>query len=67
MSRTQQAEKTSTGTAQIVWGSVLMAWGLVAAIRSIAVMDGYALVGLIPLAFGVWLLVAGLNRRRSTR
>jgi hypothetical protein len=64
MSDTQQVKKVSTGTARIVWGVVLMAWGLLAALRSIAVMDGYAFAGLIPLAFGVWLLVVGLNKRR---
>ena len=64
MSQTQQVEKVSTGTARIVWGLVLVAFGLIVALRSPADAGGYAFTGLLPIGLGAWLLVIGLNKRR---
>lgn len=64
MSQTQQVEKVSTGTARIVWGLVIAAFGLIVALRSPASAGGYAFTGLIPIGLGAWLLVVGLNKRR---
>lgn len=55
-----------TGTAWIVWGALLIAWGLIVALNSAITMAGaYIAVALLPIGFGVWLFVIGMNKRRA--
>ena len=74
MTETQQVKKkTPTGTAWIIWGSLLLALGavnLVTAPMEMATGDSESvsrkMIGILVCAgLGAWLLIIGLNKRRA--
>lgn len=52
-----------TGLTWIIFGAILMLWGVFVLLRGLVMLEPYSLVGLIPLGFGIALFVIGLNKR----
>lgn len=71
---TETVEKRSTGTAQVVWGAILLVAAIVGIVQmpgtleaETATMLGGIIGTLVFAGLGAFLLVLGLNKRRTNR